>query len=367
MGSIEISTEVIEQPPTWHKSIHEYLDEYNLKCRKATPLQGGASAYIWKIEGLTKDGSEPRPKPQGRAASEVCILKYGDETAKSVASLELEPNRMLAEARAMQSKIVRRVCYEEPSVEVPRMVSKTDQAVIMSWAGDTDLRSALIADKNLDAQDIGSRLGRWIATLHLAGIDDAEVRDWSSATAKSVMKNEEDNLCAKLSKDSHFTEEDIEKAGSVYHGSDVTKTLAVWDFRPMNTLLRPGPSAERPRVTVVDWEVASYGDAAWDVRLWAAEAIVLESQHGSERGLLQSFLTAYRERAGERLVDLKFVCRVAVLIGGIWELLMPCSIWDIEEGEDAESWRKEGHQYVRAGIDADREWLLKSRLAPLLQ
>ena len=366
MVSLEITTEVIEQPPSWHQSVYSYLDSYNLKCRKATPLQGGASTYIWKIEGLTKHDSGLGSSPVEGAVSDACVLKYADGTVKAVPALKLPHDRMLVEARAMQSQLLAHVCAQEPSVEIPQLVHQTDEAVLMSWAGDRNLRTAYIDDQSLDAKDVGRRLGRWIATLHLGGIDCAEVRDWDNPSRDSVLEREKNNLHAKLSDDAHFNPEDIKKAMAVYDDSTVTRTLTPWDFRPMNTLLRPGVGATHPRITVVDWEIACYGDPAFDIRLWAAEAIVLESQHGQDRGLLASFLTAYRQRATERVVDFDFVCRVAILIAGIWELLMPCSIWDIEE-EDAASWRNQAHEYARAGINGDREWLLQSRLGSLLQ
>ncbi|OAK99074.1 hypothetical protein IQ06DRAFT_294519 [Phaeosphaeriaceae sp. SRC1lsM3a] len=96
----------------------------------------------------------------------------------------------------------------------------------------------------------------------------------------------------------------------------------------MNTLLRTGDHPSRPRITVVDWEVCSYNDPAFDVRLWVAEAIVLEAKHGADRGMLTSFLTAYHRHAGERIVTEEFVCKVAVLVGSIWMLFMPTPIFN---------------------------------------
>ncbi|KAF2210120.1 hypothetical protein CERZMDRAFT_99811 [Cercospora zeae-maydis SCOH1-5] len=366
MGSIAVSTEVIEQPPSWQKSVHEYLAENDLKCQKATPLQGGASAYIWKLEGLAGQESCSRPKSHLRSVSQACIMKYGDETAKSVAEIKMSPDRMSSEARAMNSKVLAQVCAEEPSVEIPRLVGSTDQAVIMSWAGETDLRSAYIKDQNLDARDAGSRIGRWAAIMHRAGRGNPEVENWACSTRDSVLKLEEDHLRTRLSGDPNFTPEDVERAAAAFHAPDDVHTLSPYDFRPMNTLLRPGQDASRPRITVVDWEITGYGDPAFDLRMWVAEAIATEAKHGGERGLLEGFLTAYRQQAGDSIADTAFVCRVAILVGSIWEFLMPCSLWDCTEA-DGEHYRKAGREYIRAGIDADRNWLSKSSLAPLLK
>lgn len=366
MGSIEVSTQVVERPPSWQKSVYEYLAENDLKCKKATPLQGGASAYIWKLEGLAPEKPSSRPTLPSRSISQACIMKYGDDTAKSVAEIKMSPDRMSNEAKAMDSATLARVCAEEPSVEIPRLVSSTDQAVIMSWAGETDLRSAYINDQTLDARDAGSRIGRWAAAMHRAGRGNPDEEQWDSTTRDSVLKLEEDHLRTRLSEDPSFTSEEIERAAAAFHASEEVRTLTAYDFRPMNTLLMPGEDTSRPRITVVDWEIAGYGDPAFDLRMWVAEAIVAEAKYGGERGLLEGFLTAYRQKMGENITDTALLCRVAILVGSMWEFLMPCSIWDCTE-DDAEHYRKTGREYIRAGIDADRDWLSKSSLAPLLQ
>jgi thiamine kinase-like enzyme len=133
----------------------------------------------------------------------------------------------------------------------------------------------------------------------------------------------------------------------------------------MNALLREGNSPNQPRITVVDWEVSSYNDPAFDLRLWIAEAMVFEAMHGGDRGLLKSFLTSYRRVAGATIVTEDFVHKLAVLVGAMWMLLMPASIWDCTE-KDREPWTRKAAEFIRAGVSADRTWLLKSSLSPLL-
>lgn len=366
MGQLSVTTTVLTQPPSWKKSVHDYLHENNLECIKATPLQGGASAYIWKVEGL-KTTERGRQSPEAaEELPDVCILKYGDTVAKNVA-LPLSSQRMGNEARAMNMATLNRVCSESEAVEIPRLVLSTKEAVIMTWAGETDLRSAYIQHPEMDAEYVGGELGRWTANMHVSGIDDPEGKqeNWDTSMKRAVVDLEIASLRA-TAPDDTLTAEIIEKALAVYHDPVGVRTITPVDFRPMNTLLRGGDGTVRPGVAVVDWEITCYGDPAFDLRMWVAEAVVLEAQHGRERGLLRSFLTAYRQHAGERIVDLAFVSRIAVLVGSTWLMIMPCSLWECTDAE-GESYKKLARSYVRAGVDQDRAWLRQSPLAPLLQ
>ncbi|KAF1818568.1 uncharacterized protein K489DRAFT_374192 [Dissoconium aciculare CBS 342.82] len=276
------------------------------------------------------------------STNEILTLKYGESQIK-LGPLQMSADRMQWEVRALTSAAFARACAQEPAVEVPRVVTSTKEAVIMSWAGNRDLLSAYREDCALDAAYVGASLGRWLAHLHLTSMDDAEIKDCTNATASMEM----------------------DQASAVYQTVTCVRALTAWDFRPMNTLLRNSDSPSRPRITVVDWEVSGYADPAFDIRLWVAEAIVIEAKHGADRGLLKSFLTAYRRTAGERIVTEEFACRVAVLAGALWMLLMPASIWNCTAA-DREPWLQKARDYVRAGITADRAWLLRSSIAPLL-
>jgi tRNA A-37 threonylcarbamoyl transferase component Bud32 len=325
------------------------------------PLQGGASAYVWLIEGLLDKSKNISKQP--RQLSEPCIMKFGDSVGKNT-TIEVSGERMINEGRAMNADAVAKACSKEPAVAVPRLLNQTNDAVFMSLAGETDLRSAYIKDQDMDARYVGARIGRWAASLHMAGLDDPDMQFWTNKARGQVRDMELDSLRAAFTARSDYTEEEIARALATVRASDCNQTISIWDFRPMNVLLKPGLQATRPGITIVDFEMCSYGDAATDLRMWIAEAMVLESQHGRERGLLDSFLTAYRQEAGD-FVDVAFVCRVAILVGSMYEFLMPCSLWDCT-ADDTEEWKVVAHEYIRAGLDRDEAWLKQSRLAPLL-
>lgn len=215
MAQFEVLTEVIEAPPGWKQTIHEYLAKHNFRCQKATPLQGGASAYVWRIEGLTINGCKPQTQ-RASYADEVVITNYGGNTAKGAANLEMAPERMQFEARAMNSTVVAQACSQEPAVEVPWVVGSTNEAVMMSWAGDIDLRSAYIKDPTLDAVYVGTSLGRWLACMHLAGINNVEIKDWTNSTAETFQALERTNMRHQLSTVPDFSPEEIDGAVTIH-------------------------------------------------------------------------------------------------------------------------------------------------------
>lgn len=277
---------------------------------------------------------------------------------------------MQVEIKALGSKAVAEACRQEPAVQVPRVLRKTTNGFIMSWAGETDLLSAYKDKKyssSLDMVAIGTRLGHWLACLHLAGIDDLD--HWSSLHNEDVAKygDREEYVIRTAMGKTEYSLEQIEGVLRTMRKPGRVQTLTPWDFRPMNTLLTVKHGQEGaviPDLTIVDWEFCHYGEPSNDLRLWVAEAIVLEAKHG-ERGLLSSFLKAYKGNAAA-IIDGDFVCKVAVAVGTFLLLFMPAKIWDCTE-EDREPWTETAIQYVKAGAERNMAWLSQSSLKPLLE
>lgn len=277
---------------------------------------------------------------------------------------------MQVEIKALGSKAVAEACRQEPAVQVPHVLRKTTNGFIMSWAGDIDLLSAY-KDKDysssLDMVAIGTRLGHWLACLHLAGIDDVD--GWSSLHNEDVAKygDREEYVIRKAMAETEYSPEQIEGVLRTLRKPGRVQTLTPWDFRPMNTLLQVKQGQEGatvPDLRIVDWEFCHYGEPSNDLRLWVAEAMVLEAKHG-ERGLLSSFLKAYKDNAGEVIIDSDFVYKVAVAVGTFLLLFMPAKIWDCTE-EDRGPWTETAIQFVKAGAERDIAWLRQSVLRPLL-
>lgn len=365
MGEFSLVTEDVDQPRSWNQSIDQYLDKNDIHCAEIKPMMGGMSAYVWKLEGYIRDPNSSKAS-QRRPMKEPCVMKYGDSTFKGLPNMEAPPNRMNYEARALRSKVVADACLKEPSVKVAQVLQSTDEAVVMDWGGETEMRKAFLENKSLDVSFLASNIGKWVAHMHLAGIYNPEVMEWKNDTIVNLLPKEENILREAMVENGSFDQSTIEKVVKVFRNPAGVQTLIAYDFRPMNTLLRTVDDPNRPIPTIIDWEACAYQDPVFDLRLWCAEAIVLETQHGDERRMLSSFLQAYRKHAAPTIVTKDFICKLALMVGSMWLMLMPCAIWDVTTEEDGKRWRSTALEYVKAGVDQDMAWIAKTPLAPLL-
>ncbi|KAK8018922.1 hypothetical protein PG991_008112 [Apiospora marii] len=356
--SVEITQETPAHPRDWSGGIDRYLEQHQIVCRKVTPLSGGLSGWVWRLDGYDDDDGS-----HGRGAGEPVILKCADGMAK-LAPVPLAAERLQLETKALRSPAVAEASRQVPSVGVPRVLKETRRG---------------------DPAAVGARLGSWLARLHLAGRRADRDDGWAPhndgvATFTAPGGLEEQAVRAAIGKAGRG-ETQIRRAVDVLRRPPPVPTLTPWDFRPMNTLVRVREEQQPvpEELTIVDWEFSHFGDPVYDVRLWAAEAMVLEAQCGKgdgggeeedddrERGgvLLSSFLRAYRIGTGDAIVDDTFVCKVAVAMGAFLLLFMPAPFWDCVEA-DREPWVKVALDYVNAGAEGDMAWLRQSRLGPLL-
>lgn len=300
-----VLTEMPDAPRSWQQSIDDYLTDHDIKYKQATTLKGGNSAYIWRLDDY--QGSH--------RVHNRCVFKYGDSEIKGIPDFKVPEGRMHNEVRALNTSIVQEAGQKEDGVQVPRVLQATKDGFVMSWAGETDLRTAFIENPDLDAQALGSKLGNWLARLHVASIGNEEVETWTNEVIEMVIEKEIEFLRTGF-KERGIDESIVKRAVPFLQKPGPVQTLTICDFGPMNTLLADKESSD-PVARIVDWECTRYGDPAFDIRLWAAEAMVLEAKYGKERGLLSSFLTAYKEGAGSKIVNEEFVCRTAVVMGSM--------------------------------------------------
>jgi len=345
-----------EQPRGWKHTIYDYMTDHDIKHTAATPLQGGHSAYIWRIDGYED--------PISGAINGPCVLKYAEETAKGSPSIIADALRMQFEARALISRPVANACLSEPSVQVPKVLRTTDRALLMTWGGEIDLRSAYVQGSSFDAGDIGARLGRWLACLHLAGFEDEQVRAYESEMIEPVVAGEHENL-RKTMIARGMGESAAHEAMVQLRKDAGPRTMTVWDFRPMNTLLRfSNATGSEPGLTVIDWECSRYGCPVDDLSHWVAEALVLEAKHGNGPNMLPRFLAAYVLQASERIVTADFVCKLAISVASTLLSLAPSGLWDTDKAE-AEFWVARGLQFVHAAVMKDMAWFSSSEFSPL--
>ena len=227
----ELIKEMPDKPRGWDSTVDDYLASHDISYTKATSLQGGYSAYVWRVDGY----QDPISHRQRR---EPCVLKYADEAAKRVPKMALDSSRMRFEARALVCQPVKTACEAEPNVEVPEVLETTDRALLMSWGGEMNLRAAIENRENFDAEEIGSRLGRWLACLHEAGMNDPEAAQWENSTFMDPVKAGEYERLRISMQASGFDDASVDRAIDQLETPVARQTVTAWDFRPSNTLLR---------------------------------------------------------------------------------------------------------------------------------
>lgn len=348
-------------PQIWKSGIEDYLVENEVAHKEVTPLQNGTSCFVWRL-----DGYQPPSTSSQNATTHPVVLKCADSTPK-YSDVPVAADRLQIEIAALKSRVVAAACQQEPSVHVPAVLQTTKNGFVMTWAGETDLRAAhSTPDSALDFGAIGAGLGKWLACLHRAGV--AHGADgWASQNnelwkwygARGV---EPGTLSAALP-----DEHERARVAALLGTPDSIRTLTPWDFRPMNVLIQDKKSDEAsPRVSVVDWELCHWGEPFNDVRMFFAEAMVMEAQHG-DRGLLSSFLRAYKLQIGPGVVDETFVRKVAASTGIFMLFLMSAGpqVWDCA-GEDVDKLKTTGLEYLRAAGGNDLDFLRSTSLRFLL-
>ncbi|KAJ4386819.1 hypothetical protein N0V93_009717 [Gnomoniopsis smithogilvyi] len=359
------ATNPAANPRLWAGGIDQYLIDNDINCTLATPINAGTSCYLWRLDGFSHPD---HPSSVGPA-----VLKCADSTPK-FSEDAVSPARLSTEVRALTSHAVAEASRAEPSVRVPRVLRTTENGFIMSWAGDVNLLDAFRDNATLDMADIGARIGKWLGCLQVASAA-------SGACGFEHMNPElgrfynPGGFMDKLVQSVVTDNEESDKILAALRGTETVRTLTAWDFRPMNALLRFSGGSDNdnnsknnkntPEIYIVDWELAQFGQAAEDVGMWCVEAMVLEDKHG-DRGLLSSFLKAYRQHA-VGIVDEVFVCKLAMVVGTMLVYFMRIAprLWGSTE-EEVGRWRGAAVEFLRAGAERDLEWLRGSLLGLVL-
>lgn len=359
-GAAEPSATPPTHPRNWQGGINEYLQENAIVCNEVTALESGTSCYLWRLDGL----NDEEARNNGHRSEDPVVLKCADSTPK-YDSFPVAPDRLKVEVKALQSAAVAEACQQEPSVQVPRVLRTTTNGFVMTWGGEIDLRVAYKVDESLDVANIGARLGRWLACLHLAGIEAGDKEEWPAQNEELLKFYAPGGIEEQTIRAAFSNAEEVDRVLGVLRAPERVRTLTPWDFRPMNTLLRKANGGE-PQLTIVDWELSQYGEPSADIRMWVAEAMVTEAKYG-KRGMLSSFLSAYKSQTKDRIADDAFVRKVAVSAGVFILFLMPVApqVWDYTQ-EEAGPWLQLAKKYIRAGAEGDMAWLRESCLKELL-
>ncbi|RYP30767.1 hypothetical protein DL766_004715 [Monosporascus sp. MC13-8B] len=348
-------------PLFWEGGIDDYLLQNGISCEKVTSIETGTSCYIWRLDGFKHADSSA----SHHQLVEPVVLKCADRTPK-YSSDQVSPDRLQTEVQALTSKAVSEACRQEPSVQVPRVLRTTAQGFIMTWAGDANLMQAFQSDKSLDVASIGSRIGKWLACLQLAGIA-AGPGGFPSVNPELGRFYNPGGFQDQLVRSVISSDDEYERVLTALRETEAVRTLTAWDFRPMNNLLRfPEEKGAAPDITIVDWELTQHGESSGDVAMWATEAMVLEEKHG-DRGLLSSFLSSYRHHAAAGIVNEAFTCKVAMTVGVmlVYFMRIAARLWGSTE-EEVARWKETAVLYLRAGTERNLTWLTSSHLKPLV-
>ncbi|EFQ36490.1 hypothetical protein CGRA01v4_12234 [Colletotrichum graminicola] len=343
-------------PRLWAGGIDQYLADNDITCASAAPIDAGTSCYIWRLDSLSHPGHTP---------TEPAVLKCADSTPK-FSNDAVSPARLSTEVRALTCRAVAEASRAEPSVRVPRVLRVTENGFIMSWAGEVNLLDAFRSDPKLDVADIGARIGKWLGCLQVAGVDSG-APGFEPVNPELGRFYNPGGFMDKLVQSVVTDGKESDRILAALRGTETVRTLTAWDFRPMNALLRFSGGSNnnnnnnnRPDIYIVDWELAQFGEAAGDVGMWCVEAMVLEGKHGGDRGLLRSFLQAYKQHAAG-IVDETFVCKLAMVVGVMLVYFMRIAprLWGSTE-EEVGSWRGLAVEFLRAGAERDLGWLRES-------
>ncbi|CAE7208205.1 hypothetical protein PTNB73_07587 [Pyrenophora teres f. teres] len=353
--------QLLAHPKNWKGGIEEYLKQNGVTAGKVIPLEGGTSCYLWRLDGVRcRSDSAITPLVQ------TAVLKCADSMAKA-GPIAVDPNRLQTEVIAVRSQAVTAACRQSSSVRVPTILQQTHHGIIMSWAGETDLRTLHKTHGSFDMSNTGAHLGDWLAYLHLEGISSGPGEiEIGNATLEKAFSGpggmEEQAIKSVLS-----ATDDIELVLKLLRIPSPVRTVTHWDFRPSNIVLNVSKESDAsPELTVVDWELCHYGDPVNDIRMWVAETIMMEATQ-CDRGLLSSFLTAYKRRAGKSIVNDVFVRKVAVAVGVflLYFLGQGAELWGFTE-QDLQKWRNIAIEYINAGAHNDVIWLSRNALQYLM-
>jgi len=314
-----------------------YLKEANVEYESLQRLEGGTANFVWRLV---------------IASGNTMIIKHAEQyVASSAGQMPFPVDRMDFENAAL--KTVPDYVINKQSVGVPKVFwyDGADHVLSIEDGGLRNLKAAY-DDQSLDIQKVGRYLGRWLSDLH-ANTKTAGIGD--NKTAKAIYRYSYANVPGVLERYGHdpaLGEQVNEQYGSLLQTDD--ECVCHGDFWPGNVLV------EGQKLTVVDWEMVRRGCGATDVGQFAAEAYLLDKFKGG-RGLLQRFLSAYREDTNS---DARFLQRVAIHMG-VHLAFWPTRVhWGTED--ETRECVEVGNELMMRALGDENGWASDSLLKDLL-
>lgn len=91
--SLELGAqEIPDHPRDWVVALEGYLSQNDVVCDKATPINGGISCFLWRLDGL----KDAEASSNGHQEGEAVVMKCADSMAK-MAPVKLNMSWSLSE------------------------------------------------------------------------------------------------------------------------------------------------------------------------------------------------------------------------------------------------------------------------------
>jgi aminoglycoside phosphotransferase (APT) family kinase protein len=216
---------------------------------------------------------------------------------------------------------------------------------------------------------IGRTLGTYLAHVHNETAGDASICDDFSSNvvgkdfSSSFYFGGLPAAAAKYGYTDPFIAEAAKAAESEVLTADEVWTLG--DFWTGNVLVSTPDDQSVPKLTVLDFELAKPGTAAFDVGQMGAEMLCLAQFRYPEQGhlLFQTFLGAYK---AERKASVN-AAAVAIRIAAHLFTIMPRA-WMAEVGEEkVQAALQQGFELLKIGWEKDEAALRKSIVGVLME
>jgi hypothetical protein len=277
---------------------------------------GGVVNFIWRV---TTTGGQ------------TSIIKHASHHLRVNKSFLISLDRMQYEVQALRTiPEILQASGSDKHIQPPAVLhyDAENHIVQISDGGSRNVVEAY-SDPALDIRAIGSRLGRWLASLHTATSSAAVLPTikarFNNRTGKRIYRTSLNGLAAALARAGHdpaLGSRMNERFGAMLETDEAC--LSHGDFWPANVVAADGGAdAAELDLAVIDWELTRVGNGATDVGQFAAEAWLLDTFAASKetdgapdrtggRGLVSAFLDGY---LGARALSDEDRIRVAVQFG----------------------------------------------------
>lgn len=263
---------------------------------KPKSLSGGLLNYVWRIQG--KSGSSP----------DTLIAKWAPPFVASSPNVQLDPNRIFIEAKAMTAFSPGGIlgALATDSVRLPGLYAVDDQhhMILMEDVCQCpDLESWFRQSHSIDESDyLGRLLGDFIGKLHrvsahIPGLSKEFNNPKIQRTRLDVLYGNTLNYATRA----NIPDAEVLSKRAIDFGRQLQlpgKTLIMGDLWPRSVIVSD------KNLRIIDWELAHYGKPAQDIGHFTAHLWMLAHRAATNlisKSILSmndAFLSAYRKTLG---------------------------------------------------------------------